>query len=253
MVGEEWGAVSRYARKIGVPQTTFNNYVLGKRSPSLDILFKIAERGQVSLNWLINGEGDKWLTQESDVGESHRKIPVLGRVPAGPPGGQRWSEYDAQDVFETLTIKDDMDLIALEVQGESMYPTLFPGDKIVMTPNARWRTGDLVVAEIEGSGDDYQVKRLGRSSEKETVLISDNMLKFPPQSYEPKRVEIRGLVTGIMRRLERRGPGKYGDPEWAEVFNNPQIQKMIELLPHLSETAQMAILDNIKTFAKAKL
>ena len=51
-------SVSSFASSIGVNQVTLNNYKLGKRKPSLELIEKITKKyPQVSAEWLIRGIG----------------------------------------------------------------------------------------------------------------------------------------------------------------------------------------------------
>lgn len=50
--------VSLMAREIGVEQNTLNNYVVGKRKPSLELAMAILRTfGDISAEWLMRGTG----------------------------------------------------------------------------------------------------------------------------------------------------------------------------------------------------
>ena len=49
-------SISSFAASIGVNQVTLNNYKLGKRKPSLELIEKVTKKyPELSLDWLING------------------------------------------------------------------------------------------------------------------------------------------------------------------------------------------------------
>ena len=52
--------MSEIARRIGVPHATVRNYFHG-RMPAPEVLIKIAEETNVSLNWLLTGAGEMFL------------------------------------------------------------------------------------------------------------------------------------------------------------------------------------------------
>jgi len=52
--------MSEIARRIGVPHATVRNYFHG-RMPAPEVLIKIAEETNVSLNWLLTGVGEMFL------------------------------------------------------------------------------------------------------------------------------------------------------------------------------------------------
>ncbi len=86
-----------------------------------------------------------------------RRIPVLGRVPAGVP-------IEAiTDVVEELELDNRLstsgyDYFGLLVTGDSMYPEYRDGDVVILRVQSTAETGDDVVAYIGGS--DATLKRL---------------------------------------------------------------------------------------------
>src|SRR6476661_617110 len=54
------------ARRLGVPHATVRNY-FGGRMPSPEVLIKIAGETNVSLNWLLTGNGEKLLRYDRAV------------------------------------------------------------------------------------------------------------------------------------------------------------------------------------------
>lgn len=70
-------SISSFAASIGVNQVTLNNYKLGKRKPSLELVEKVAKKyPEISLDWLINGIGSMCcsdVTDEEIFGGSHDK------------------------------------------------------------------------------------------------------------------------------------------------------------------------------------
>lgn len=52
--------MSEIARRIGVPHATVRNYFHG-RMPAPEVLIKIADETNVSLNWLLTGVGEMFL------------------------------------------------------------------------------------------------------------------------------------------------------------------------------------------------
>jgi transcriptional regulator with XRE-family HTH domain len=56
----DYAKMSEIARRLGVPHATIRNYFHG-RLPAPEVLIKIAEETNVSLNWLLMGNGDMFL------------------------------------------------------------------------------------------------------------------------------------------------------------------------------------------------
>ena len=133
-----------------------------------------------------------------------RRIPVLGRVPAGVP------IEAVTDVIEEIdlsahTVQDGYDYFGLLVTGDSMFPEYLDGDIVILRVQQTAETGDDVVAYIGNS--DATLKRL---------TVTENGIQLRPlnPAYQIRSFsndEIRTLpvtIAGIVieqRRTRRRG------------------------------------------------
>ena len=57
----DFASMAEIARRIGVPHATIRNYFQG-RMPAPDVLIKIANQTHVSLNWLLTGSGEMYVS-----------------------------------------------------------------------------------------------------------------------------------------------------------------------------------------------
>lgn len=58
------GNTSLFARDISISQVTLNNYMLGKRKPSLEVCTKILSAfPDISAEWLLRGEGSMYKSE----------------------------------------------------------------------------------------------------------------------------------------------------------------------------------------------
>ena len=99
--------MAQIARRVGVPHATVRNYFQG-RLPSPEVLIKIAQATQVSLNWLLMGTGEMFTEAGArrDIGRliedrieeiveqklADRRagtVQELGTVDAAPPSTSR--------------------------------------------------------------------------------------------------------------------------------------------------------------------
>lgn len=125
-------------------------------------------------------------------------IPVFGSVAAG------FGAYASSDIIEyiPLYIENDCDVentICITVKGQSMYPKIEEGDRIVVRRQDSVDNGMIAVVMI---GDEAVVKRVECEKNKLT-LISINP-EYPPRVIEGKDLEdvrIVGLVQEVMKRL----------------------------------------------------
>lgn len=86
----------------------------------------------------------------------------------------------------------------IEVIGDSMSPTLFDGDEILVdsTPPARPRAGLWVLA----IDDTLMVKRIERQG-RGWIVVSDNPDAIDPGGYDPATMLLKGRVVRSVRRF----------------------------------------------------
>lgn len=59
----------------GIPRSTLNNYFYRGSHPKIDVLKRIAEKEEISFEWLVNGvEGESETNISKKIGESKRKL-----------------------------------------------------------------------------------------------------------------------------------------------------------------------------------
>jgi repressor LexA len=132
-------------------------------------------------------------TLTSTITERVAMIPILGAVPAGPSAGA-YAEAEGH-VPASVEGESVESLFALKVKGDSMEPTLFDRDTVVVRWQQACRNNDIVVARFEE--DEATVKRF-KSGPKGGLLVPDNP-KYPPFALGDGK--IAGKVISLIRRL----------------------------------------------------
>lgn len=125
--------------------------------------------------------------------ESGYLIPVLGRVAAGYGKEAIEDVIDHIEISTTLASKGDF--FGLIIKGDSMTPTLYDGDTVIVQKTSDAESGDLVIALVNGS--DGTCKRLQKYAEG-IALIPINPM------YEPMRftnVEIDSIPVRILGKV----------------------------------------------------
>lgn len=56
-----------FSRQTGVPYTTLQDYIAGKRLPGAENLQKISRQLHVSIDWLLTGEGEPFIKNEKNT------------------------------------------------------------------------------------------------------------------------------------------------------------------------------------------
>lgn len=128
--------------------------------------------------------------EDDDVGT----LPLLGRIAAGRP-------IEAVGSDERIAVPEQMRPrgagYVLQVRGESMRDIgVQDGDMVVIESRDQARAGEIVVALIDGEA--ATLKRL-RPRSGWIELESENP-DHPTQRYAPDRVQIQGVLVGLMRR-----------------------------------------------------
>ncbi len=126
--------------------------------------------------------------------ENDDTLPLLGKIAAGRP-------IDALSGAERVQVPAAMrprgEGYALTVQGDSMRDAgIQDGDVVIIEAREHARPGEIVVALIDG--ESATLKRL-RPRGGWIELESENP-EHPTQRYAPERVQVQGVVVGLMRR-----------------------------------------------------
>ena len=100
----EFATMADVARRIGVPHATIRNYFQG-RMPAPEVLIKIANETNVSLNWLLTGTGEMYLSGREPINFDkmiERKIEEMLNRRLAPASGevQNLGQIDAPPPFD---------------------------------------------------------------------------------------------------------------------------------------------------------
>lgn len=195
-------SVNSLAKTLELPQTTVNNYVSGKRKISFELIEKIAKAFPV-LNkvWLLTGEGNMLVNQETYNNEPKQELPLLPvDAMAGALNGdnQGFMEYECERYL--VPIFKGAEFLC-RVQGNSMWPKYNSGDivacKKVPMEHLWFQWGkSYVISTRQG----VLVKRIEPSDNEGCVQIcSENADKYKP--FELPVTEINGVavVVGVIR------------------------------------------------------
>lgn len=142
------------------------------------------------------GTGDVQLVSETD---DMAEIPILGRVAAGQPILAVENATDTVKVDRVL-VGNHREVFGLRIVGESMIEDgIFDGDYVFVKKTPAARTGDIVVAMIEGEAT---VKRYYPEGDRIRFQpANQNMNPIIVRKADFKSVDIIGIVVGVYRKL----------------------------------------------------
>lgn len=211
---------SALARASGVPQPTINRIArgAGSKGPEAHTLLLLAQACQVNFQWLHQGTGPKRPAPGDELPEQFRQVAVLQhgdedprfvsipmvtlRLSAGVTGFQ--TEPDRRDGGSILVSASWVEqyryspkhLVAIQVRGQSMEPSLYEDDiLIVNTADTQPVDGHVFAVNYEGEA---VVKRLSRDAGM-WWLESDN-----PDKHKYHRKLCQGEECLIVGRVVRK-------------------------------------------------
>lgn len=128
-------------------------------------------------------------------GAGSRLLPLFGYVAAGRP-------IEAVAAPESLGVPEDFlphrgSCYVLRVQGSSMIDDhIEDGDYVVVESREDAQDGDMIVALVDG--ENVTLKKIYR--EADAVRLQPANAELPPMRFEPSRVQVQGIVVGVMRK-----------------------------------------------------
>ena len=134
--------------------------------------------------------------EERSGGEAVRNVPILGSVAAGTP---LLAVENLEGVLPVYTewAKGE-ELFCVRVQGESMMPTLWDGDYLLIRRQAAVEHDAIAVALIEG---EVVVKRVIRTGRYLTLKPDNDAFPTRTVNLQQQTVQILGKAVGVYRKL----------------------------------------------------
>lgn len=187
------------AKKINTSRSNIANYENDKNMPSIDILEKLSEILNCSIDYLL-GKSD---IKNPNLKDKLFLIPIVGKVAAGKPilATENIEGYLPIDpLMYNLTSPDGF--FFLQIQGESMNKMIKNGSFALIKKQDYAEDGDVIVAIVNGD-DEATVKRYKQLNEQFVMLepVSEDS-SFQPITIDLKntRFSIIGKVVGDFKR-----------------------------------------------------
>jgi SOS regulatory protein LexA len=121
-------------------------------------------------------------------------VKILGTVEAGFPSPAEEELVDTLSLDELL-IQNREATFLLKVSGDSMSGAgILPGDMVIVDKGQTPKSGDIVIAEVDGA---WTMKYLKKKGESVTLLPANpNYKPISPKS----ELKIAGVVTAVVRK-----------------------------------------------------
>ena len=168
-------SIRAFARECGLSDTVLRQYLSGQSEPTRPVLLTIARVADVGLEWLVAGK------------------PSPGEVAEGLLERYLYREALAfeKDWLKTQFPIAPDDLLLASVKDDSMEPTLYPGDVILVDTTYREPEAivhGIYVLQLESR---ILVKRLQYLMGNTLRVLSDNPI------YESFSIDLSGDASGL--------------------------------------------------------
>jgi len=212
---------SDLAKKLGVSHQSVASARKRQQVP-VGWVAEVAARYGISADWILFGDRNLQsggFEQEGDFDE-YVFVPLVdGQVRAGPDGGILYEKIREKYPFKRrwiekkigATLEHIQALVQIQVQGESMIPTVYPGEMILVDTwegeRVTVRSGKMYLVRLpDGS---ITVKRLAlseRRGEVYLICLSDNQnfepFEFPLDAERDIRWYVLGRIRWVGREIE---------------------------------------------------
>lgn len=222
ILGTSRGALSKYAQRSGITPSKLNRYLTGS-IPAADVAIRMARAAGVNVEWLVTGNGPKDPEvsqlqivvgmQKEEAGADTLAIPCPAVANAGEPIiPEEYLDPDSEKYYlfrtrflQKLNAQADWICILIDDrEGNSMTPTLAPGDLLLVDRNiTRYTQSVEALMQLNGKlvllsdPDDAGlfVKRMWIEEEGRLLASSDN-LEFPARLFDLKDCNIKDIIAG---------------------------------------------------------
>lgn len=190
---DEYKNATHLAQVVGVNDRTIRKWMTGTE-PARNYLELLTEKLEVNIEWLVLGQGPMRCSDQLPGGDTTYVHIPLYDIRAG--AGEGIVAEDKEVIEELMAFSrswirselraNPVNLSLIYVSGDSMEPTLRPGD-VVLVDQSQVEGGTDGIYVLRRDGH-LQIKRLHWLSGKALRVISDNTI------YQPVEVDLSQLT-----------------------------------------------------------
>ena len=191
------------AAALNISQGAVSAWELGRNNLNPEMAEKLAKLYRISSDRLIGSQRQSVLwdpkkEEQRDVPDetgSHHILTTLRNYERN----QEVTHFVICEISITPEYKKEIgsDIRIIEAVGNSMIPTICPGDQLICIMDDFWQSGDIVLIDIN---DSKTIKRIFLNKDGGINLVPDNK-KFKAMHYSPE--EIENLQIHILGRIAK--------------------------------------------------
>lgn len=182
---------AQLAKLLNTTQTTISGWEKNKWQPDNDAIVKMCNIFSCSADYLLDMNNVK----------NDRRIPVLGRIPAGIPIEMIEDIVDYEDISPDM-LTGGKKYFALKIKGDSMSPKFLDGDVLIVRQQEDCINGAYAIVAVNGYDATFK-KVVKRES---GIILQPLNPAYEPQVYTNEDVatlpiRVLGVVVEIRRSI----------------------------------------------------
>lgn len=179
------------AKLLNTTQTTVSGWEKDKWQPDNDTIIKMCNIFSCTADYLLDRNTIK----------NDRRIPVLGRIPAGIPVEMITDILDYEDISPEL-LTGNKKYFALKIKGDSMAPKFLEDDVLIVRQQNDCDNGAYAIVAVNGYDATFK-KVIKKES---SIILQPLNPAYEPQVYNSDDisalpVRVLGVVVEIRRSI----------------------------------------------------
>jgi len=195
-------SLDTFSEKLEISKRTLQNYEKNTSEPNASTIINIAEICHISDWWLLTGKGsmednDYIIQNKRDANDTKGYEVDMLNIRTGAGKGVYNYEVEIIDkiMLDKKFFKTKPDLLKIkivEVDGDSMEPTIKDGDYVVIDESKTEKSNGIYALQLDGQ---LLVKRLQFKLDGTVLIISDND-KYETEIYDPNNSQFPCHIIG---------------------------------------------------------
>lgn len=194
------------ANALNITQGAVSAWEMGRNNPDIEMIKQLAVLYRVSVDDLIKSEPQQPLWDnvnvelEPEISEKGILVPIVATLRCGwGHNGEGFTVIKHVEVPPSYVRKWGRDIKIIVAEGNSMLPTIRPGDQLVCMPGDMWNNGNIVVVDVN---DSDTVKRIYRAKDGGIDLVPDNKqfktMHYSLEDLQDLQIHILGRVAKVL-------------------------------------------------------
>ena len=182
---------------LGVPKTHYTDWKNGRTSSYNKYLAQIAEFFGVTVDYLLGNTSQPTSYNYHSSLKGYKLVPVLSiyETPEENP-----VKYLVGEEPFPISEEDGREYVGLKISDDSMFPSLLPGDTVIIRKQSTAEDGDLVLVKL---GSESAIIRQIKKEPSGICLIPRNPLKETVFISNAEAERLSFSICGVVIELRR--------------------------------------------------